>query len=403
MRIAMIGQKGFPPAHGGIERHVADLSTSLAKNGHQVIVYARKYYTPVILNTQTGVLVMHTWGISTKHLDAITHSFTALFHALRTKVDVIHFHGVGPALLSFIPRLFSPHTRVITTFHGIDRYHQKWGFIARLALHLGEVAACTFAHQTISVSKTIHNYCLNEYGKNTSYIPNSLPTPKCSTANDVLETWGLENKKYVLAASRLVGNKGIHYLIEAWKRAERLYPSIMQNYKLVIAGGSTFTDNYVDELHTQAKNSPRIIFTDWQSGNEMAALFDHALLLVQPSEFEGLSLAILEAMARGIAVLISDIPENKELINNPNFWFFNTNVSSLGSRLAGLLAQPDMLIEAGQANKITAESNYAWEKMVTATEETYLSFSTQENIIPATLQTHYPLYIFLLLRYFNMF
>ena len=162
---AMIGQKGIPAIYGGIERHVEELATELAKNGHDILVYARKWYSPKNITKINGIKIIYTPSLRTKHLDAITHTLTSTIHALFQKPDIIHYHGVGPSLLSFIPRIFLPSAKVITTSHCLDRYHQKWNWLARLMLRLGEWTAIKFAHQTIVVSKTLQSYYLNEYKK----------------------------------------------------------------------------------------------------------------------------------------------------------------------------------------------------------------------------------------------
>ena len=138
MRIAMIGQKGLPAKFGGVERHVHELSVRLVKIGHKVTVYSRKWYTGGKDKKFAGVEIQHLPSIRTKHLDAITHSFLATLNAIKNKSDVIHYHGIGPSLVSWIPRLFAPRIKVITTFNSIDRKHEKWGLGARLILKLSE-------------------------------------------------------------------------------------------------------------------------------------------------------------------------------------------------------------------------------------------------------------------------
>ena len=174
MKIALIGQKGIPALYGGIERHVEHLSTGLAKLGQEVFVYSRPWYTDRKLKDYKGVNVVSLPSIKTKHLDAISHTLFASVHALFQDYDVIHFHGVGPSLLAWIPKVFKRKAKVVVTFHCIDRKHQKWGRIARLSLRLGEWFANKFAHKTITVSKVLQQYCSEAYDTDTVYIPNPL-------------------------------------------------------------------------------------------------------------------------------------------------------------------------------------------------------------------------------------
>jgi len=158
MKIAMIGQKGIPAKYGGIEQHVQELSLRLVQAGQKVTVYSRKWYTEEGNHDFHGINVEITPNIHTNHLDAISHTFASTLDAIIQKYDIIHYHGVGPALLSWIPRVFAPNIKVVTTFHCIDRQHQKWGFFAKLMLRIGERAACKFAHETITVSRSLPNY-----------------------------------------------------------------------------------------------------------------------------------------------------------------------------------------------------------------------------------------------------
>lgn len=174
MKIAFLGSKGIPAKSGGIERHVEDLSVRLARLGHEVFVYSRKQYTKYDKKQYKGVNLIYLPSIRTKNLEAITHTFLATLDVLRKKYDIIHYHGVGPATLSFIPRLLCRKAKVIVTFHCQDQFHQKWGRFARLYLAFGEYASCKFPHKTIVISNTIKDYCKKVFNKDTERIPNGV-------------------------------------------------------------------------------------------------------------------------------------------------------------------------------------------------------------------------------------
>lgn len=380
MRIAMIGQKGIPAIYGGIERHVEDLSLELVKQGHDVLVYARAWYTPTALKNYHGVRVIHTPTIHTKNLDAIVGTLTATIHALFQKVDVMHYHGVGPALLSWIPRIFAPKTKVIVTFHCVDRYHQKWSQFAKLMLWLGEKAACTFPHQTIAVSRTIQNYCLNEFHTKTDFIPNGVNIAK-NIDDNLLEKFDLKKNKYVLMVSRLVRHKGAHYLLEAWQLARQQYPQLLKDHKLVIVGGSTFTESYVKELHHIARGDKSIVFTGWLKGQILEEMYKNCALYVNPSENEGLPISVLQAMAYGKAVLLSDIPEHLEIIENKNFFFHTASISSLADKIVELMKDKKALTEQGEKNQTVTSKRYDWKKL---SRQTVAIYSPDESKLKKT-------------------
>src|SRR3989338_412957 len=365
MKIAMIGQKGIPALHGGIERHVHELSLCLVARGFDVLAYARKWYSKREDGFFEGIELVHVPTLHTKHLDTIISTFFATLDAMRRRVDVIHYHGVGPSLLSWIPRVFAPHIFVVSTFHSIDRKHQKWGLFARLMLSLGEWATSHFPHKTISVSRTIFQYIRDVYDRESIYIPNAVPTYEPVKNENILEQWALQEKEYVLVVSRLIPHKGIHYIVDAWKQLLETTPEIIGNKKLVIVGDGYYTDTYVDFVKSRAAFIPSIIFTVFQSGRELQTLYSHAAFMIHPSDNEGLPICVLEGMSYRLPVLLSDIVEHQDLITDKTFFFERGNIESLVQRAAHLLlmtqAQRD---EVGIQNRTRIEKEFSWNRVI---------------------------------------
>lgn len=373
----MIGQKGIPTLWGGIERHVEELSVRLAKQGHAVFAFARRWYSNnhcrALARSKKpaksgqyiyhGVNIIFAPTIHTKHLDAIIHSMTSTVKAIRMGVDVIHYHGVGPSLVAWIPRVFAPHIRVISTFHCIDRKHKKWGFFARLALRLGEWAACKFAHKTITVSDTLRQYCDEAYDTECAHIPNGVNVNAVKNFGK-LKKFGLKANGYIGFFSRLVPHKNAHLLIAAWKNIIKKNPALVKNLKLAIVGDSSFTDKYVSELRKMTRGEKSIVMTGYQSGEALCQLFAGAKIIVHPSESEGMSIAILEAMSYGKTVLASDIPENKEALGNCGFYSRRNSLNDLERKLTYLLKNPQILKLTGERAQNRVRDNFDWEKIV---------------------------------------
>jgi|WetSurMetagenome_2_1015567.scaffolds.fasta_scaffold03437_5 glycosyltransferase involved in cell wall biosynthesis len=363
MKIAIIGQKGIPARYGGIEKHVEDLSVRLVKAGHEVLVYVRPNYTDKNLTEYQGVKLISLSSVSTKHLDAITHTFRACLDVCRRDVDVIHFQSIGPSSLIWLVKILKPGVPVIATYHSPCYQHEKWGIIAKAYLKLGEFFACRVADKTIAVSKVLKEFAAKQYGRVPEYIPNGVEITKNYPAKEI-KKFGLEKNGYILAVSRLVKHKGLQYLIKAFK-------NVKTDKKLVIVGGSAYTDNFVKELEAMAGNDERIIFTGPQYGEVVSELFANAYLFVQPSQSEGLSIALLEAMAAGTATLVSDIPANREAISYTGYTFKNKNVADLIGKLNGLLRNPEIVREMGVMQKKRAAQEYNWETAVAKTEQVY--------------------------------
>ncbi len=372
MKIAFIGQKGIPARFGGVERHVEELAVELAKRGHEVFVYARNNYTDKAIKEYRGVKVINLPSIPTKHLDAITHTFIATVHSLFCKYDVIHFQAIGPSLMSWIVRIFRRDVALLSTFHCQDYYHKKWGWFARKSLLLGEYLTCKIPNKTITVSDLLGWYSRNKYGIEPAVIYNGTRAGASEVKSvGALQKWNLEEKKYIAFVGRLVRHKGAHYLIEAFKRLDDS-GFIPEEFKLVIAGDGFHTDDYVQEIKKIANGRKNIIFTGNLEGEELKEVFSKAYLFVQPSESEGLSIALLEAMGYGVPVLSSDIKENTDVIKDMGFVFKSENVESLTDELKKLIGGDEEIQSKVTRAKEEVSEKYNWANIAESTEGAYL-------------------------------
>lgn len=369
MKIAFIGQKGIPAISGGVEKHVEEVAVRMAESGHEVFVHVRDNYTEKNLKKYKKVNLIHIPSIPTKHLDAISHTFFSSVHALFRKYDVVHYQGIGPNLMNWIIKFFKPGALLVSTFHCQDYFHQKWGWFARLSLKAGEYMTCRVPDVTVCVSKTLAQLASEKYGTKTIVIPNGSEVDFKHTVEHIYK-WGLRDKKYILSVGRLIKHKGVHYLVEAFKKLEDT-SKLQNNFKLVIVGDGFHTDEYVEYLKTISAGRDNIVFTGKQSGDALKELFSHAYLFVQPSEAEGLSIALLEAMGYGLAPLVSDIKENLEPIGQCGFSFKSKDVNDLRDKLAYILNRPDEAKAAGICAKEIAESEYGWDNIAEKTIESY--------------------------------
>lgn len=365
MKIAMIGQKGMPALAGGVEKHVQELSTRLAANGDEVVVYTRSWYTPAIKTEHDGVRLVSLPSLHSKNLDAISHTALAIMHAaFIERPDVIHIHAVGPALLTGLARVLAPRSKIVVTFHCIDRQHQKWSRFAKIMLWLGEWIAMKFAHEVISVSRTLKNYAYEAYGRDTTYIPNGISQVQARQASMITQEFGLHTDDYFVCVARLVRHKGIHFLIRA-------YQQLRTTKKLVIVGDGAFTDDYVNEIKALAAGNPNIIFTGLQTGQMLEELFSNAYAFILPSQSEGLPIALLEAASYGKAVLASDIPANLEIVQHCGLSFTNGSISELADKLQLLINEPDLVETTGRAARKYVLRHYLWDDVAAHTTMLY--------------------------------
>lgn len=373
MKIVMLGSKGIPSRFGGIETHVAELATRLARLGHEVVTYVRPWYVGKRSGSRfNGIRLVRMLSLKTKHTDAASHTFFSTMHALLVeRPDVYHFHGVGPALFAFLPRIFAPRAKTIVTFHCVDRKHAKWGAFARFMLWLGEKAALVFPNETIVVSKTLAEYAKEVWHSGATYIPNGITPRRASLDPALLDPFGLQPYNYVLMVSRLVPHKSAHTLIAAWQKARDLDHERMKNMKLVIVGDSAFTDEYVAALRAQVATDSSIVMTGYQSGESLEALFMGASFAVHPSQSEGLPIAVLEAMSYGKAVIGSDIPENMELLKESGIAFPVGDTNALAHAILDLVRDPAYATSLGRVSREVVETEYHWDDIAKKTVALY--------------------------------
>lgn len=363
----MIGLKGIPATYGGIERHVEEIGARLVERGHDVTVYCRTYYTKEN-GTHHGMKLRRLPSINTKHLDTATHTALSALDALLRGFDIVHFHALGPSAFSFLPRLRGQ--RTVVTVHGLDWEREKWGPLASAFLKRCEYPALHFPSRTIVVSETLQKYFEEKYLIRPDVIPNGTSLPELRPLNK-LRRHGLTPGGYVLFVGRLVPEKGCHYLMQA-------YRDVRSDLKLVLAGGSSFSDGYVETLKEHQSKDPRVVMLDYVYGEALEELWSNACVVVQPSTMEGLSIALLEALSYGRCVLVSDIPENLEVVQNCAVSFRSRDVEDLGAKLQSLLDDPARVRSFGGLARRRVEEKYSWERVVEATEIVY------RELAPAT-------------------
>lgn len=369
LKIAMIGHKRVPSREGGVEIVVEQLSKRLVRRGCVVDAYNRygkhtagKKFTQKPLHEFEGVRVITVPTPKSSAFNAIVYSFFATIRALFGNYDVIHYHAEGPCTMLWIPKLFG--IRVIATIHGLDWQRSKWGNLASRVLKAGEKMAAKHADEVIVLSENVQNYFRETYGRETHFIPNGIELPEIRSVNVIRKEYGLEKDSYILFLARIVPEKGLHYLIEAFSK-------ISTNKKLVIAGGCSHSHEYMDQICQMAKKDSRIIMTDFVHGECLKELYSNAYVFVLPSDVEGMALSLLEAMSYGNCCLVSDIKENTEVTGSHAFSFKKGNTGDLEDKLRWLLQNPEQVekMRSGVQNYVC--SRYNWDQVTNETLKLY--------------------------------
>ena len=341
LKIAMLGHKRIPSREGGIEIVVEELAVRMAKQGHEVTCYNRsghhvsgKEYDGKNLIEYHGVRLKNVFTLDKKGLAAMTSSVFASLKAAFGRYDIVHFHAEGPCAMMWLPKLFGK--RCIATIHGLDWQRAKWGGFAAKYIKFGEKTAVRCADEIIVLSRGVQKYFKDTYGRKTVFIPNGVNRPTRAEASLIHERWELEKDGYILFLGRLVPEKGIRYLIEAFKGADT-------EKKLVIAGGSSDTDSFTKELKELSRDDARILFTGFVQGQALDELYSNAYVYVLPSDLEGMPLSLLEAMSYGNCCLTSDIAECAEVVEDKAITFKKGDIQDLREKIQQLCDQPGLV------------------------------------------------------------
>ena len=370
MKVAMLGHKVVPSRRGGIENVLTTMCPILCDMGVDVTCYNRssdkvenEYVGTVCDKKYKGVKIKSAPTINFKGAAAMVASFTGAFRAALGRYDVVHFHAEGPCAAMWLTKLFGK--KCVATVHGLDWQREKWGKgFASKYIKFGEKCLVKYADEVIVLSNSAKEYFKDTYNRETVLIPNGINRPTRRAADKIKEKFNLDSDDYICIISRLTAEKGIHYLIDA-------YNSIKTDKKLVIAGDTSDTDDYVAFIKEKAKDNPNIMFTGFVSGDILDELYSNAYLICLPSDIEGMSLSLLESLAYGNAVLCSDIPENTWVAEDRAMYFKKSDVSDLTDKLQKLCDDKDTVLKLRDGIAEFILNKYNWNDVSAQTLELY--------------------------------
>ena len=361
MKIGIIGHKRIPSNEGGIEKGVEEHSVRMAKIGHQVTVYNRgghnvfgKEYDKRKQKKYKGVNIVTVPTVKGAACVPI-YSFFATIHAAIVGYDCVSYRASGSCVMIPLAKMLG--LRTVASLHGIDSQRDKWGGFASRYLEFGEKMADTKADVCLVLSKNMKEYIDNKYHSNSVLFANGIDKPKKHIPEIIKNKYELNKETYVLSLGRIVPEKGIHYLIEAFKKCST-------EKKLVIAGGAESNKEYYNNLLELAKDDKRIIFTGYVEGQEIQELYSNAYIFALPSNLEGMANALLEAMSYDNCCLISDIPENTEVVEKKAVWFKKGNVEDLKNELQNLLDHPEFVEKYRKDAGDYVLKKYNWDYIV---------------------------------------
>ena len=358
MKVAIIGHKQIPGRSGGVEVVVEELASRLAHRGVEVVAYNRKIKGHPSPANFDGVHLTDVFAPDNKKLNAVVYSYLATIRAITSGADVIHYHALGPAASLWLAKLFGK--KVVVTVHGLNYKTPKWKGFGAKYIKFGERLAMRRADEVVVLSRSIQDYYRDEYGRECHFLPNGLSMPEGIDDDSCLDRLALRGHDFLLCVSRLVPGKGLEHLIEAYK-------GVRTDAELVIAGDSDHVEEFKSALKASAASDARIRFIGFTGKADLCALYSATRLFVFPSEAEGMPMSLLEAMWFDCPCLVSDIPENVEVLEGSGTTFPVGDVDALRR---GLQNASDSWPERADTRRVVAAS-HDWEKVADATLRIY--------------------------------
>jgi glycosyltransferase involved in cell wall biosynthesis len=368
MKVFVTGTRGIPDIPGGVEKHCQELYPRIVNKGHETILATRSCYANKKINDWKGVKLINCFAPRIKSFEALIHTFIALLKARCYCPDIVHIHSIGPSLLTPFARLMG--LKVVVTNHGPEYNRQKWGKLAKAVLRLGEKMGGLFANEVIVISSVIEDIIRERCHRESNLIYNGVSIPEYNLKFDFLNKIGARPQKYILAVARIVPEKGLHDLIEAFKKMDL-------DYKLVIAGGADYETKYSRNLRCTANEDDRIILTGYITGEPLNQLYTHARLFVLPSYHEGLPFVLLEAMSYGIPLLTSDIPANIEVGLSEERYFKCGDIVDLIKKIKFFLNR-EMKEKEKKGIRRSIREKYDWDKIADQTINVYTKLLSKE-------------------------
>jgi glycosyltransferase involved in cell wall biosynthesis len=365
MKIAILGTKGVP-GHHGVEVVVDSLLPHLVALGHEITVYGYSTYTHPS-DDYKGGRILTVKGSPGKNTEMISHMLKASMDTRRRDYDIVHIHSVDPCLLAWLPR--AGHG-VVATSHGQAYIRKKWGPVARAMSRLAERIFIKVPRAVTSVSMPLADYYRARYGREVEYIPNGIEMRERPSAAH-LKKWDLKPGGFLFcSAGRIERTKGLDTLLEA-------YRILKPDLPLVVAGGGSGTDPvYFD--HLKATKPDGVTFAGFLTGDELFSLYAYPRVFVFPSEYEAMSMALLEGLSFGVPTVYSDTPENEAVAEDLGRSFRVSDPASLAGALREVLADYDRALETGRRAMEVVRTNHDWKTIAGQYDRLYRDLAIRD-------------------------
>jgi glycosyltransferase involved in cell wall biosynthesis len=356
MRIAAFGFRSLPPGKGaaGADKFALELFPRLVARGHSVVAYNRRYPDSFIDVTEYQGVKIKTFKTTKRGgFDTLLHSCKCTLDIIfNNTADIVHIQNGGNSIWALPLRLFGK--KVFISQDGVDWKRDKWPWYGKMFLKLSSFITAHVPNQIIFDNVIAKRLFEDKFKKQYTFIPFGSEVEYPLDSEKVLQKFDLQKGEYYLFVGRFIPDKGLHYLIPAFKNS-------VSTKKLILIGGSPNPSEY--ESRILKMSDEQIIFPGFVYGEEVNALMVNAYCYIQPSDVEGLSPVVLTVMGLNVPLIVSDIEENQYAVKDTARMFKKADVTSLTEEINYCEQHyPEMLQLAKKAQE-RALSEFNWEKV----------------------------------------
>ena len=356
---------------GGITSYVFTLAGALKKRGHSVyIASSGGDMLPKFLGS--GICYIHIPMKTKKEISPkIIFSFFKLSGIIKeNKIDIIHSHSRTTQVLGCL----------LSRFTGAKHVFTCHGFFRRRFLR--RVFPC-WGDKVIAISGQVREHLIEDFklrDKDIAVVNNGIDIDRFKAAAlkpeaQVKKKFGLSDGPVIGIIARLSDVKGHKYLIEAMKIVLDKYPRSI----LLIVGVGKMQKELTVLVNDLGINGNVNFIPEIPDTTDALAAMD---IFVMPSLQEGLGLALMEAMASGLAVIGSNVGGIKTLIQHGRNGLLVEPADSraLAGAILELLDDPVRMPVLGREAQNFIQENFSQDKMALETEKEYLSVNDKKRI-----------------------
>lgn len=322
-------------------------------------VYCRSDYPSSMPKAYEGVRLVHLPRLRKSFGETPFNTLIAAAHASMSSYDVMHFFGGGSVPFLIIPRLFG--RRIVVTVDGLEWKRLSYSLAARAYLRAVAELTLIVSNVTVADSHSSMNWYHKRTGNKPEYIPYGASISS-ETDDNILEKYSLEPRRYIVFIGRLVYEKGVHTIVEAFK-------SVNGDVKLVIIGDSPEETSYVRELKDSADQ--RTVFLGYVYGRELDVIRNASMIYVHPSLLDGTSISLLSALAAGKCIVSSNLPENMDVAGDAATYFSMEDPRDLAGKMNSLIGNIGRIRELEDKAIRRACDMFDWDTITESYENLY--------------------------------